>query len=561
MKEAFLCDSIRTPFGRYGGSLSSVRTDDLAAIPLRALMSRNPGIDWGQVDDVLLGCANQAGEDNRNVARMALLLAGLPVTVPGCTINRLCGSGMDSVAFASRAIKAGDVELILAGGVESMSRAPFVMGKPTTPFARSTALEDTTMGWRFINPAMEALYGTDSMPETGENVAQQYGVSREDQDRFALNSQRRAAIAAADGWFTHEIVPVALPARKGDAIIVSHDEHPRPDTTLEMLARLKPVVRSGGTVTAGNASGINDGAAAIIVASAAAVERYDLKPWGRVVAAATAGVEPRIMGMGPVPAVQKVLAMAGLSLKQMDVIELNEALAAQAIAVLRELGLPADAEHVNPAGGAIALGHPLGASGVRLIMSALRQLHRTNGRYGLCTMCVGVGQGTAIILENIQQSLPPKAHRAQQETLYEPGSPFDYRRHSPHPPRLRLPSFVLGENNTYIATATSLDGPWSERYLAVPHAGHANFFRDKQKRMWSTSFGNDRHSAFSAKPGIIPLTQDAKGRWMHDDKNVAPAMKMAGASLIQLPDDIGPSISRPRSVHPASRSPKKNRCR
>ena len=398
---AFLCDAVRTPFGRYGGALSTVRTDDLAAIPIRALMERNPHVDWQRVDDVLLGCANQAGEDNRNVARMALLLAGMSVSVPGCTINRLCGSGMDAVAMASRAIRTGEVELVIAGGVESISRAPFVMGKSDTPFARTLALEDTTMGWRFINPAMQALYGTDSMPQTGENVAEQYGISRADQDSFALRSQIRAAQASAQGWLAEEIIPVVVPGKKGATITVLEDEHLRPDTTLSALERLKPVVKADGTVTAGNSSGINDGAAALIVASTRVVHDYSLTPLGRVVADATAGVAPRIMGMGPVDAVRKVLSLSGLSLQQMDVIELNEAFAAQAVAVLRALGLAPDADHVNPLGGAIALGHPLGATGVRLIMSALRQLHRTGGRYGLCTMCIGVGQGIAMIVERI----------------------------------------------------------------------------------------------------------------------------------------------------------------
>ena len=400
MAEAFLCDAIRTPIGRYGGALASVRTDDLAAIPLQALMNRNRSVDWGAVDDVVYGCANQAGEDNRNVGRMALLLAGLPKGVPGTTVNRLCGSSMDAIAIAARAIKSGETELMLAGGVESMSRAPFVMGKATEAFSRAAKIEDTTIGWRFVNQLMKSKYGIDSMPETAENVASEFHVSRVDQDAFALRSQRRAADAIAAGRLAEEIVPVTIPQKKGDPVVVANDEHPRA-TTLESLARLKGVVKPDGTVTAGNASGVNDGAGAVIVASAAAAKRHGLSPRARVIAAATVGVAPRIMGFGPAPAMRKVLAIAKLELSQMDVIELNEAFAAQALAVTRDHGLPDDSPHVNPNGGAIALGHPLGASGARLVTTAMYQLRRTAGRYALCTMCIGVGQGIAMIIERV----------------------------------------------------------------------------------------------------------------------------------------------------------------
>ncbi|TMG97293.1 MAG: 3-oxoadipyl-CoA thiolase [Betaproteobacteria bacterium] len=400
MNEAFICDAIRTPFGRYGGTLATVRTDDLAAIPIRALMERNPGVDWSQVDDVVYGCANQAGEDNRNVARMALLLAGVPQEVPGSTVNRLCGSSLDAISIASRAIKSGETSLMIAGGVESMSRAPFVMGKAETPYSRTAKIEDTTIGWRFINPLMKSKYGVDSMPETAENVAQDFDVSRADQDAFALRSQQRAATAIAEGRLAEEIVPVTIPARKGEAIIFEQDEHPRA-TTREALARLKGVVRPEGTVTAGNASGVNDGACATLIASAEAIERFKLTPKVRIVAAAVAGVAPRIMGFGPAPAMRKVLAKAGLKLADIDVIELNEAFAAQALAVTRDHGLRDDAPHVNPNGGAIALGHPLGASGARLVTTATYQLLRTRGRYALCTMCIGVGQGIAMIIERV----------------------------------------------------------------------------------------------------------------------------------------------------------------
>jgi len=400
VNEAFICDAIRTPFGRYGGMLATVRTDDLAAIPIRALMERNPGVDWSQVDDVVYGCANQAGEDNRNVARMALLLAGVPQEVPGSTVNRLCGSSLDAISIASRAIKSGETSLMIAGGVESMSRAPFVMGKAETPYSRTAKIEDTTIGWRFINPLMKSKYGVDSMPETAENVAQDFDVSRADQDAFALRSQQRAATAIAEGRLAEEIVPVTIPARKGEAIIFEQDEHPRA-TTREALARLKGVVRPEGTVTAGNASGVNDGACATLIASAEAIERFKLTPKVRIVAAAVAGVAPRIMGFGPAPAMRKVLAKSGLKLADIDVIELNEAFAAQALAVTRDHGLRDDAPHVNPNGGAIALGHPLGASGARLVTTATYQLLRTRGRYALCTMCIGVGQGIAMIIERV----------------------------------------------------------------------------------------------------------------------------------------------------------------
>jgi acetyl-CoA acyltransferase len=401
METAYLCDAIRTPIGRYGGALAAVRTDDLAAIPIKALMERNPSVDWRAVDDVIYGCANQAGEDNRNVGRMALLLAGLPKEVPGATVNRLCGSSMDAVATASRAIKCGEAELIIAGGVESMSRAPFVLGKAEEAYSRATKMEDTTIGWRFVNPLMKAKYGVDSMPETGENVAEEFRIGREDQDAFALRSQRRAADAIRSGRLKQEIVAVPLAQKKGDPILFSEDEHPRPDTTLEALSKLKPIVKPNGTITAGNASGVNDGACALLLASEASAKRHGLTPKARVVASGAAGVAPRIMGMGPSPATRKVLAKAGLSLGQIDVVELNEAFASQAVAVLRELGIPDNAAHVNPNGGAIALGHPLGASGARLITTALYQLLRTKGRYALCTMCIGVGQGIAVILERV----------------------------------------------------------------------------------------------------------------------------------------------------------------
>jgi 3-oxoadipyl-CoA thiolase len=398
MNEAFICDAVRTPFGRYGGALASVRADDLAAVPLRALIERNPNVDWSAVDDVVYGCANQAGEDNRNVGRMAALLAGLPVDVPGTTVNRLCGSSMDAIGIAARAIKSGETSLMLAGGVESMSRAPFVQGKATEAFSRAAKIEDTTIGWRFVNPLMKARYGVDSMPETAENVAQQFNVGRADQDAFALRSQQRAAAAIAAGRLAEEIVPVSVAQKKGDPVRVATDEHPRA-TTLESLAKLKGVVRPDGSVTAGNASGVNDGACALILASEQAASRHGLTPRVRVVAMAVAGVAPRIMGFGPAPAMRKELATAKLDLAQMDVIELNEAFAAQALAVTRDHRLPDDAAHVNPNGGAIALGHPLGASGARLVTTALYQLQRTGGRYALCTMCIGVGQGIALIIE------------------------------------------------------------------------------------------------------------------------------------------------------------------
>jgi 3-oxoadipyl-CoA thiolase len=399
MSEAFICDALRTPFARYAGSLSAIRTDDLAAIPIRALRERNPGVDWSAVDDVIFGCANQAGEDNRNVARMALLLAGLPKEVTGTTVNRLCGSSMDSVGIAARAIKSGEAELIVAGGVESMSRAPFVMGKADTPFSRTAEIFDTTIGWRFVNPLMKNQYGTDSMPETAENVAEDFQVSRADQDAFALRTQQRWAAAHAAGFFACEVIPVSLAQKKGDPKRFDTDEHPRPDTTLEGLSKLKPVVKPAGTVTAGNASGVNDGSCALLLASDKAAKRYGLRPRARVLATATAGVAPRIMGFAPAPASRKVLTKAGLSLAQMDVMELNEAFASQALAVMRDLGLPDDAAHVNPNGGAIAIGHPLGASGARLITTAVYQLEKTGSRYALCTMCIGVGQGIATILE------------------------------------------------------------------------------------------------------------------------------------------------------------------
>jgi acetyl-CoA acyltransferase len=401
MTDAFICDAVRTPFGRYGGSLGSIRTDDLGALPLKALMERNTGIDWQAVDDVIYGCANQAGEDNRNVARMSLLLAGLPVEVTGTTMNRLCGSSLDAVATAARAIKTGEAELIIAGGVESMSRSPFVMGKASAAFGRDQKIEDTTMGWRFINPALKALHGVDTMPETAENVAEQFSINREDQDAFAARSQARTTAAQEAGRLAEELIPVSIPQRRADPIIFDTDEHPRADTTVETLAKLRPVVKEGGTVTAGNASGINDGAAAIIIASEAAVLKYGLIPRARVVASTTAGVAPAIMGFAPAPASKKLFAMSGLSLDQMDVIELNEAFAAQALAVTRDLGLPDDAPQVNPNGGAISLGHPLGASGARLVIAAVNELQRSQGRYGLCTMCIGVGQGIASIIERV----------------------------------------------------------------------------------------------------------------------------------------------------------------
>ncbi len=399
MPDTFICDAIRTPIGAYGGGLSGIRTDDLAARPIQALMKRNPSVDWAQVDDVMFGCANQAGEDNRNVARMAGLLAALPVEVPGLTLNRLCGSGMDAIGTAARAIKAGEANLIIAGGVESMSRAPYVMSKSTAPFDRNVAMFDTTIGWRFVNRLIKDQYGIDSMGETAENVAEQFKVSREDQDAFALNSQQRAARAVAAGIFAQEIVPVLIPDRNGPDKVVERDEHPRPESTLEGLARLKPFARANGSVTAGNSSGLNDGACALLIASSAAMKAQGLVPKARIVAMAVAGVPPRIMGMGPVTATRKVLALAGLSLDQMDIIELNEAFAAQGLAVLRELGLADDAAHVKPNGGAIALGHPLGMTGARLVTTALYQLQRTQGRYALCAMCIGVGQGIALVIE------------------------------------------------------------------------------------------------------------------------------------------------------------------
>ncbi|MGO0790149.1 3-oxoadipyl-CoA thiolase [Herbaspirillum seropedicae] len=399
--EALICDAIRTPFGRYGGALGAARADDLAAAPIRSLMERNPGVDWSRVEDILYGCANQAGEDNRNVARMAGLLAGLPIAVPGSTVNRLCGSSLDAVGMAARAIKSGEVQLMIAGGVESMTRAPFVMGKAESAFARSAAIFDTTIGWRFVNPLMKAQYGIDSMPETAENVATDFQINRADQDAFALRSQQRWAKAQAEGFFAGEIAPLMIPQKKGDPLIVSTDEHPRPDTTLATLSRLKGVVRPDGTVTAGNASGVNDGACALLLASPKAADLYRLKPRARVLGMATAGVAPRIMGFGPAPAVRKVLAQVGLTLAQMDVIELNEAFAAQGLAVMRDLGLPDDAAHVNPNGGAIAIGHPLGASGARLVTTAINQLERSGGRYALCTMCIGVGQGIALVIERV----------------------------------------------------------------------------------------------------------------------------------------------------------------
>jgi acetyl-CoA acyltransferase len=400
MTEAFICDYIRTPIGRYGGSLSSVRADDLGAIPLKALMAKNASVDWEAVDDVIFGCANQAGEDNRNVARMSLLLAGLPVSVPGTTINRLCGSGMDAVITAARAVRSGEAELMIAGGVESMSRAPFVMPKADTAFSRAAEIHDTTIGWRFVNPLMKKQYGVDSMPETGENVAEDYKVSREDQDAFAVRSQGKAAAAQASGRLAREITPVTIPQRKGDPIIVAKDEHPRA-TSMEALAKLPTSFRQGGSVTAGNASGVNDGAAALLIATEESAKRNGLTPRARILGAAVAGVAPRIMGIGPAPASQKLLQRLGLNVRQMDVIELNEAFAAQGLAVLRQLGVADDAPHVNPNGGAIALGHPLGMSGARLALTATEELHRKGGRYALCTMCIGVGQGIAMVIERV----------------------------------------------------------------------------------------------------------------------------------------------------------------
>ncbi|WP_426454160.1 3-oxoadipyl-CoA thiolase [Acinetobacter sp. KB005] len=400
LKNAYIIDAIRTPFGRYAGGLAPVRTDNLGAVPIKALMQRNPNVDWEQVDDVIYGCANQAGEDNRNVGRMSALLAGLPYQVPANTINRLCGSSLDAIAIAARAIKAGEASLVIAGGVESMSRAPYVMGKSDSAFGRSQKIEDTTMGWRFINPKLKELYGVDTMPQTAENVAEQFNVNRADQDQFALASQQRTASAQAKGFFSKEIVAVEIPQRKGDAVVIDTDEQPRA-STLEGLSKLKPVVKADGSVTAGNASGINDGAAALLIASDEAVQAYNLKPRAKIIASTAVGVEPRIMGFAPAPAIKKLLKQANLTLEQMDVIELNEAFAAQALAVTRDLGLPDDSDKVNPNGGAIALGHPLGASGARLVTTALNQLEQTGGRYALCSMCIGVGQGIALIIERV----------------------------------------------------------------------------------------------------------------------------------------------------------------
>ena len=401
MKNAYIIDAIRTPFGRYTGGLAPVRADDLGALPIKALMERNPTVNWEKVDDIIYGCANQAGEDNRNVGRMSALLAGVPYQVPATTVNRLCGSSLDAISMAARAIKAGEADLIIAGGVESMSRAPFVMGKSETAFGRSQKIEDTTMGWRFINPKLKELYGVETMPQTAENVAEQFHINREDQDKFSLESQQRTAVAQAKGFFAHEIIPVVIPQRKGDPVIVDTDEHPRASTTLEGLNKLKPVVKADGTVTAGNASGINDGAAALLIASDDAVQQYNLKPRAKVIGATVVGVEPRIMGFGPAPAIKKLLAQTGLTLDQMDVIELNEAFAAQALAVTRDLGLADDEARVNPNGGAIAIGHPLGASGARLVTTALNQLEQSGGTYALCSMCIGVGQGIALIIERV----------------------------------------------------------------------------------------------------------------------------------------------------------------
>ena len=399
-QEAYICDAVRTPIGRYGGSLASMRADDLGAVPLMALIARNPDVNWARVDDVIFGCANQAGEDNRNVARMSSLLAGLPDGVPGSTVNRLCGSGMDAIGTAARAIKSGEAGLMIAGGVESMSRAPFVMGKATSAFSRDAEIYDTTIGWRFVNPLMKRQYGVDSMPETAENVAEDFQISREDQDAFAWRSQQRAGAAMASGRLAAEIVPVTIANRKGETV-VSEDEHPRPDTTLEALSKLKAPFREGGTVTAGNASGVNDGACALVLASAEAAEANGLKPRARIVAMATAGVPPRIMGIGPAPATRKVLEKTGLNIGDIDVIELNEAFASQGLAVMRDLGIPDDAAHVNPNGGAIALGHPLGMSGARLVTTAMYELEKRQGRYALCTMCIGVGQGIAMVIERV----------------------------------------------------------------------------------------------------------------------------------------------------------------
>ncbi len=401
MRDVFICDAVRTPIGRYGGSLAKVRTDDLAAAPIKALKARNPKVDWDKLDEVFYGCANQAGEDNRNVARMALLLAGLPVNVPGVTLNRLCASGLEAVGSAARAIRAGEMELAIAGGVESMTRAPFVQGKATEAFARSAEIFDTTIGWRFVNPLMKSQYGIDSMPETGENVAEEFQISRADQDAFAVRSQQRAGKAMVEGYFAKEIVAVEIPGRKGEVVKVDADEHPRPDTTLEQLAKLKTPFRNPGTVTAGNASGVNDGAAALIIASEAAVKAHGLTPRARILGMASAGVPPRIMGIGPVPSTQKLMARLGLKIGDFDIIELNEAFASQSLAVLRQLGLPDDAEHVNPHGGAIALGHPLGMSGARLALTAAHGLEEKGGRLGLATMCVGVGQGVSLALERV----------------------------------------------------------------------------------------------------------------------------------------------------------------
>ncbi|MFK4825568.1 3-oxoadipyl-CoA thiolase [Paenochrobactrum sp. BZR 588] len=401
MQDAFICDAVRTPIGRYGGALASVRADDLAALPLKALIERNPSVNWSAVDDLIYGCANQAGEDNRNVGRMAALLAGLPISVPGTTVNRLCGSGMDAIGMAARAIRAGDCDFVIAGGVESMTRAPFVMPKADSAFSRSNAVYDTTIGWRFVNPAMKAKFGVDTMPETADNVAGDFNISREDQDAFAARSQARWAKAQAAGLFNDEIAPVTITPRRGDPIIVAEDEHPRPGTTFETLAKLKAINGPDRTVTAGNASGVNDGAAALTILSSEAAKAQGLTPKARIVSMVAAGVEPRIMGIGPSPAAKKVLARAGLTIDQMDVIELNEAFASQSLATLRDLGLPDDAEHVNPNGGAIAIGHPLGMSGARLVATAMYQLHRNGGRYALCTMCIGVGQGIAIIIERV----------------------------------------------------------------------------------------------------------------------------------------------------------------
>ena len=400
MKNAYIIDAIRTPFGRYAGGLAAIRADDLGALPIKALMERNPSVNWELVDDVIYGCANQAGEDNRNVGRMSALLAGVPYQVPATTVNRLCGSSLDAIAMAARAIKAGEADLIIAGGVESMSRAPLVMGKAETAFGRAQKLEDTTMGWRFINPKLKELYGVETMPQTAENVAEQFNINRADQDQFALSSQQRTADAQARGFFEQEIIPVSIPQRKGESVVIAQDEHPRA-TTLEALTKLKPVVKADGTVTAGNASGINDGAAALLIASDEAITQYGLKARAKIIGATTVGVEPRIMGFGPAPAIKKLLAQTGLTLEQMDVIELNEAFAAQALAVTRDLGLADGSDKVNPNGGAIALGHPLGASGARLVTTALNQLEATGGTYALCSMCIGVGQGIALIIQRV----------------------------------------------------------------------------------------------------------------------------------------------------------------